>query len=401
MIKISLITLIIYAFSSILAYAQSKDIDIESLGLDNVNKKSELALPVIPINKVISDKAKKEKIAQKDVKKTKKTPKIVKKDVKIAKKTQKTVKNTIKKSNNVPILKTKDGKIIKVSKIAPKSAIKTPISPKKEENTALIESEKLEKTRIEELEKLRKKYLITSPKKSLSEKIILPQRKVVNPFISEELPAPPILDGYRTQDNIHIPTFLSLDKRIKNLFETISQGDVAFFNSAYQDVKNPNIRNDLGDTLLTYSLLTQQHAIAASLISKGADVNIPNKLGYTPMDIVIELKDLQNFELLINNKANIHFVDKFGRTYLFHAARLGFLSAVEALVRRGIDMNAIDKDGFSALDIAYKNKRELIVQYLLKNGAKTWIEKPFDPTNKSLIKKLENRWGDNFKNSRY
>lgn len=387
MIKISLITSIIYVFSSIFAYAQSKNIDVESLGLDNVNKKPEIALPVIPINKVISDKAN--------------TEEKVKKDLKNTENTKKTVENTIKNPNNIPIFKTKDGKILKVSKISPNVAIKTPILQKEEENTALIESERLEKTRIEELEKLRKKYLITSPKKSLSEKIILPKRKVINPFISEELPAPPILDSYRTKDNIHIPTFLSLDKRIKNLFETISQGDVAFFNSAYQDVKNPNIRNDLGDTLLTYSLLTQQHAIAASLISKGADVNIPNNLGYTPMDIVIELKDLQNFELLINNKADIHFVDKFGRTYLFHASRLGFLSAVEALVRRGIDINAIDKDGFSALDIAYKNKRELIVQYLLKNGAKTWIEKPFDPTKKSLIKKLENRWGDNFTNSQY
>ena len=108
---------------------------------------------------------------------------------------------------------------------------------------------------------------------------------------------------------------------------------------------------------------------------------------------------MQNFELLINNKANINYTDKFGRTYLFHAARLGFLPAVKILIRKNININALDKDGFSALDIAYKNKKELVVQYLLKNGAKTWIEKPFDPRNTSLIKKLESRWGENLRNN--
>jgi ankyrin repeat protein len=84
--------------------------------------------------------------------------------------------------------------------------------------------------------------------------------------------------------------------------------------------------------------------------------------------------------------------DAFGRTYLMHAARLGFLPAVDLLIGRGIDVNAMDNDGFTALSIAYRHKKELIVQYLLKNGAKTWIEKPYKPEDQSLIKELENRW---------
>lgn len=410
MIRLYLITLIVYLSGFALAFSQSNEgdiIDIESLGLDNVNKKEVLAIPVIKINNKKDLEEKKKvlslpNIAIKEEKKIVKTKPSIKKKLEIKKKPSegkdKVKEKKISKSIiNIPYIKTKNGTIIK--------AIKPP-EPKVESKKAveILDNNKklneiIEQQRKVELEKLREKYILKRNPVQSSETIILPKRKMVNPFVSEEIPAPPILDSYRTRDNNHIPVFLSLNKRIKNLFETITYGDVAFFNSAYHDVKNPNIKNELGDSLLTYALLTQEHAIVASLISKGADVNIPNSLGYTPLDIVIELKDLQNFELLINNKANINYTDKFGRTYLFHAARLGFLPAVKILIRKNININALDKDGFSALDIAYKNKKELVVQYLLKNGAKTWIEKPFDPRNTSLIKKLESRWGENLRNN--
>ncbi|MBL6664950.1 MAG: ankyrin repeat domain-containing protein [Rickettsiales bacterium] len=405
MIKTYAITIIVFLSSIAVGLAQSS-IDVESLGLDDVNKEKALpAIPVIPINKgqketpvekkeiklpqipIISDGE--DVIKKEEGKKEQQKEKMIEQSEAIK---EKPIIQT-------PIIKTKSGKIIEANQAVipqkeeePKEIIKT------EEEIA---AEEVGQRRKEELEKLREKYLIKRDEDYqyiLGEKIILPQRKIVNPFISEEIPAPPILESYRTRDNTHIPVFLSLDTRIEKLFETISYGDVALFNSAYLDVKNPNIKNELGDTLLTYSLLKQKHAITASLISKGADVNMANNLGYTPMDIAIELMDFKAFEILAKNNANIYFTDKFGRTYLFHASRLGFLSAVQLLIRRGVDVNILDKKGLSALDIAYKNRQELVVQYLLKNGAKTWNEKPFDPTNSSLIKKLENRW-DPIKNS--
>lgn len=74
------------------------------------------------------------------------------------------------------------------------------------------------------------------------------------------------------------------------------------------------------------------------------------------------------------------------------AARVGFLPGVDLLVSRGVDVNLMDNDGFSALAIAYRHKKEVIAQYLLKHGAKTWVEKTYDPTPQTMIQELEGRW---------
>jgi ankyrin repeat protein len=264
-------------------------------------------------------------------------------------------------------------------------------------------SEKKMETGLKKLDELRQKYIFESEQNIKLEQDrndnlfdnsqkILPLKKDLNPFLSEEMPALPILNRFRSSDNKHIPIILTPKERLDILFSSISIGSVSYFNETFKDIQNPNAKNDHGDTILTYSLLLKKYPIIASIIGKGADVNMPNKLGYTPVNIAIEMLDFKELEILANNKADLNYTDSFGRTYLMHAARVGFLPAVDLLVAQGVDINAMDSDGFTALSIAYRHKKELIVQYLLKNDAKTWIEKPYDPKQRSLIKELENRW---------
>ncbi len=271
-----------------------------------------------------------------------------------------------------------------------------------EEEKRRKRNEELQQKKLKKLNELREQYLIKidadtgqeseEDSDEGSEEKIVPHKKEINKFITEELPAPPILNRFRTAENMHIPTVLTPKEKIDTLFEAIASGNIGFFNSAYKNVDNSNAKNQFGDTILTYATLTKKYSVIASILSKGADPNKTNNLGYTPLDIAIEMLDSKALELLIENKADINYLDNFGRTYLMHAARVGFLPAVESLVSRSADVNAMDNDGFTALSIAYRHKKEIIVKYLLKNGAKTWIEKPYDPQNQSLIKELENRW---------
>lgn len=271
-----------------------------------------------------------------------------------------------------------------------------------EEEKRRKKNEELQQKKLKKLNELREQYLIKidadfgqeseEDSDENSEEKIVPHKKEINKFITEELPAPPILNRFRTAENMHIPTVLTPKEKIDTLFEAIASGNIGFFNSAYKNVDNPNAKNQFGDTILTYATLTKKYSVIASVLNKGADPNKTNNLGYTPLDIAIEMLDSKALELLIENKADINYLDNFGRTYLMHAARVGFLPAVESFVSRGADVNVMDNDGFTALSIAYRHKKEIIVKYLLKNGAKTWIEKPYDPQNQSLIKELENRW---------
>jgi ankyrin repeat protein len=115
-------------------------------------------------------------------------------------------------------------------------------------------------------------------------------------------------------------------------------------------------------------------------------------LGHTPVSIAIELIDFQALELLEKNNVDLTYKDGFGRTYLMLASRVGFLPAVDLLIKNNLNINDMDNDGFTALSIAYRHKKELVVQYLLKNGAKTWVEKPYNPEKKYYIDDLNNRW---------
>lgn len=259
-------------------------------------------------------------------------------------------------------------------------------------------NEKIQTAKSQELNDLRKKYLAKFNENGdeviveEDSELIVPRRKEVSKFIVDETPPPPILNRFRTKENAHIPTISSKQEMNELLFSTVASGNISLFSDAFKDIENPNAANKNGDTLLTFSTLLQKYSIMATLIDKGADPNMPNKLGYSPLDIAIELLDSKSFEILFRGGADINYVDGLGRTYLIHAAKVGFLPGVISLVENGVDINAMDKDGFTALAMAYRYKRDVIVKYLLRHNAKTWIEKPYDPGSQSLIRELESRW---------
>lgn len=373
-------------------------IDVESLGLDDVDKKEKLPPESNPI------------VSQPEPTVTENNGMISKIQNFLHKghkeKSEEPQKNEIKpeekKSETSPITSASDAKqpTEKYINSTKKQSLKKRLEDEKRRKI----NQKKQQDKLKKLNELRQHYLTKSEEifsqntensdEDLvedSEKII-PQRKEVSPFISNELPASPILNRFRTADNLHIPIILTPQEKIDILFNTISLGSVSFFNDAYKNVANPNAVNQTGDTILTYALLLKKYPIIASALAKGADPDMPNRLGYLPISIAIEMLDIHSLEILTNNKADLEYVDIFGRTYLMHAARVGFLPAVELLVSKGADVNAMDYDGFTALSIAYRHKKEIIVKFLLKNGAKTWIEKPYDPGEQSLIKELKNRW---------
>jgi len=267
---------------------------------------------------------------------------------------------------------------------------------------------RLKEEKMMRLNKLREEYLIkikAEQKESsnidmnsdsgLNQVIILPKEKILNwsdRFVSEDELASPILDRSRFGDNKHIPIILSESEKVDVIFSSISSGNISSFNESYKMIMDPDAQNITGDTILTYATLLQRHDVMLSILSKGADPDLVNSLGHSPLDIAIEMLDFKAVEVLHRMQADINIKDKYGRTYLMHAARVGFFPVVEYLVSNGALVNEQDVKGHTALSIAYRHKKDVIVKYLLTKGAKTWIENPYKPEDQIIIKELNNRW---------
>lgn len=246
------------------------------------------------------------------------------------------------------------------------------------------------KKEISKLDKLRVRYSLLNINENKTN--IIPIKKNINKFSTSNTYALPILSNYRTNDNKHIPIISTPKMRIDNLFEAIALRNVGFFNSAYKYIQNPNIYNQYGDNIITYSIINQSHATLISAINKGANPDLPNKLGYMPVQIAIELNDFESVKILLDSGADINYSDAYNRNYLFYASRVGMFSAVDYFVQNGIDINQQDVDGFTALAIAHKYNRKIIKEYLIKNGAKTWIKRKPKDNKYEIMQDLADKW---------
>ena len=128
--------------------------------------------------------------------------------------------------------------------------------------------------------------------------------------------------------------------------------------------------------------------IASILIDKGADVNLPDDNGNTPLRYACETDNKHIISLLIQNGAiingtalamcsckdalkelidhcDIQEIDMIGRTFLMYVCEAGNIDAVMMLVESGADLNVCDTTGMDALGYALEGHHTDIVSYLL------------------------------------
>jgi ankyrin repeat protein len=386
-------------FSPASLFAQ---IDVESMGLDKIEDEKNIIEEVKIDSK--TDIIKSKLINQNDQNKSQTSKEIEKNKVENEK--NELSESEIKPNNRSNTKKTAQEKINKNS--VKKSFINNQKKANlKKQKIAKQKREEIEKKRKEDLKKLnelREKYLSKTQENKpeidenqydedfLQSDNILPRKKNLSKFIKYEVPPPPIANNYRTYENIHIPLIINPAEYIAMIFESITINDIKMFEEVFKKVENPNIKNEIGDTILTYAILLQRYEFIASIIARGSDPNMANNLGFTPMRIAIEIKDNKIFELLLKAEADVFLEDINGQNYLMHAARVGFLFAIDNLIKKGVEVNKLDRLGFSALGIANQNQQNLAAALLVKNGADKVYEKPYDPYSDSIIKQLENKW---------
>jgi len=120
------------------------------------------------------------------------------------------------------------------------------------------------------------------------------------------------------------------------------------------DTKIPEIMFQVGHT-----------KIAEILIKNGANINVQNIAGCTPLMFAAAIGNNMITKMLIENGANIHLVDEDGKTALFYAITFGEdnnLKTAEILIENGANINVQDNNGDTPLLCIIKQNPDLFTQ---------------------------------------
>ena len=124
-----------------------------------------------------------------------------------------------------------------------------------------------------------------------------------------------------------------------------------------------------------------QYAITRILIDKGANFNIQDRDGRTPLHYAVKKRDLKFLTLLLEAGADIELQDNNGATPLAYLAdqvwepeskrgKPPTKDTFDLLLEYGADINTLGKDYSSPLIISTLNKQKQMILYLKSKGGK-------------------------------
>jgi hypothetical protein len=129
-----------------------------------------------------------------------------------------------------------------------------------------------------------------------------------------------------------------------------------------------------GYTPLTFAISnTNSLELVEMLIDAGADLNMKDGTGNTPLTIAIYSNSDKYIDLLLSRGANINEPNSKGASPLIAAVHAKSPETVVKLLNHGADINSIDINGDTALMIALSSNPDLAM-YLVKQGANVNVE---------------------------
>lgn len=119
-----------------------------------------------------------------------------------------------------------------------------------------------------------------------------------------------------------------------------------------------------------HSAAWRSPAMLKYLINKGANVNIANEFGQTPLFNAIQSDSIRAVKVLCEAGTIVDFADKYGYTALHNCAIIGSLEQAKLLLEYKADVNLKDKQGKTALHYAAINGNADMAKLLIDAGAK-------------------------------
>lgn len=133
-------------------------------------------------------------------------------------------------------------------------------------------------------------------------------------------------------------------------------------------------KDENGNTLIYYAVDQMHINLVELLLSKGADINIKNQDGRTPLHIAAGITDDDKLlSLLISKGADVNSQDNLGNTPLHNAAgnRL-YKKNIPLLISSGAKVNSVNKSGETPIELTFKYKLVLKDVAQLKDPNAIW-----------------------------
>jgi ankyrin repeat protein len=143
-------------------------------------------------------------------------------------------------------------------------------------------------------------------------------------------------DGYKFLDAVR-------KREGQKVEDALNEPGNALVNS--RDVSN-------GDTALHIVIARRDLIWTRFLIAKGANVNLRNGKGATPLQLAANLGFLDGLEALIASKADVDQANESGETPLISAIHRRDIPMMRVLLKAGADPDRADNSGRSARDYA-------------------------------------------------
>jgi len=113
-----------------------------------------------------------------------------------------------------------------------------------------------------------------------------------------------------------------------------------------------------GETALHIVVARRDSTWLSFLLQKGADPNLRNKEGMSPLMLAVNLRYIDGVDLLLARKARVNDTNGSGETALIRAVQLRDLAMVRLLLKNGADADQVDTiAGLSARDYASDDAR--------------------------------------------
>ena len=167
------------------------------------------------------------------------------------------------------------------------------------------------------------------------------------------------------------PLFLAISKNQPEIYDFILETMLRSLSDS-----SLNHSDGFGNTPLIHAIINDNDHAAYDLVKRGADVNVANTLGESPLFFACKRNNRNVASMLL--QANFNEAEHLNSKSAMHEAiRVGSLSIVKLLIKHGVDLQRVC-NFTDALTFALTSNKPHIADFLIESAEKREIQLSFD-----------------------